>query len=112
MVVYDPIVVPSYSFAASPVVYETYRPIVSAPFVTRYRPGLSYVAPVTAYRPVTVYDPLVGDVPVASYRPVITYNAPAVYDPFVTEYYAPVVVRPKVFVTGQPVRNLFRAVTP
>jgi hypothetical protein len=120
MVVYDPVVVPSYPVAAPSVVYETYRPVVTTPWVTRYRPAVrySYPAPVTTYRPVTAYDPIVSDAPlesypvVTSYSPVVTYSAPAAYDPVVTSYYAPVVVRPRVFVAGQPVRNFFRAVAP
>jgi hypothetical protein len=116
-IVYDPVVVGSYPVVSAPVLYEAYRPIVSAPVVTTYRP-------VRVYRPITVYDPVVGDLPVAtypvttyrpvvtSYSPVVTYSAPVLYDPVVTSYYAPVVVRSKVFVAGQPVRNFFRAIGP
>jgi hypothetical protein len=123
-VVYDPVIVPMSPVIAPPVVYETYRPMVSAPVVTSYRRVVRYAAPVTSYRPITVYDPVVDDAaalpaagyPITAYRPVVTSyrytdDAPVIYDPVVTSYYAPVVY-PKVLVAGQPVRNFFRAITP
>ncbi len=73
--------------------------------VTYYPP----TAPVTTY-----YAPAV---PVTTYyAPAPIYTAPPVP---VTTYYAPAVtytpryiVRPKVYVRGQPIRNVLRAITP
>lgn len=78
----------------------TYRPVPAvtvyrpAPVVTTYRP-----APVVPYRPAPV---------VTTYRPVYptVVTAPAV----VTA--RPVIVDTDVYVPGQPVRNVLRAITP
>ena len=92
--------------------------------------GYMPAAPVVAYyaAPVATYSPVVTT---AYYAPqTVYYSAPAPYyvaQPVVTPYYvarpvvAPavvpvygraVVVRPKVYVAWQPVRNVIRAVTP
>ena len=96
------VVAPPAHVVYSPVV-PAYPPVVvqSAPVVTAYSPVV--VAPpapaVITYRPV---------VPVVAYRPVVTsYGGPA-YVPAGR----PVVMRTKVYVPGQPVRNLFRAIAP
>lgn len=70
---------------ASPVVYQSYYPsIPAAPVVT---PQVTY----RAYYPSTVYpSTVVGSAVVAP----------------------GVVVRPKVYVAGQPIRNVLRAITP
>ncbi|MEI8375234.1 MAG: hypothetical protein WCJ35_20630 [Planctomycetota bacterium] len=90
-------------------------------------------APVGPVPVVTYFAPA----PVASYGPVVTtsYYAPAPYyaaapvpyfvaSPVVAPFYVPppvvfapaygwpVVIQPRVFVPGQPVRNVLRAVTP
>lgn len=132
---YRPIVAPTYVAAESPVVVESYRPVISsysyAPpvsspnftsYSSNYRGTTSYYAPapVTAYSPVTSYAPTVTYSPVVTspvvttYSPVVTsYAAPVTtYRPVVTSYYTPYVVRTKVFVPGEPVRNFFRAITP
>lgn len=61
--------------------------------------------------PVTTY--YVPSVPVTTYYapsvPVITYSAPVVTTRY---YYSPYIVRPKVYVRGQPIRNVLRAITP
>lgn len=136
---YRPIVAPSY-VAQAPLVVESYRPVISsysyAPpvsspnftgYTSNYRGTTSYYAPtpVTAYSPVTSYAPTVTYSPVVTspvvtspvvttYSPVVTtYAAPVTtYRPVVTSYYTPYVVRSKVFVPGEPVRNFFRAITP
>lgn len=104
----------------------TYSQVVESPMVTAYRPsvvvGPIYGSPRTVYR---VYTPQV-----VTYRPVITTYRPVIttYRPVVTTHhpvvttYRPVgptvvyprtvVVRPKVYVRGQPVRNVLRAITP
>jgi hypothetical protein len=94
VVVYDP-VVPA---VVAPTV--TYAPVVTAPAVTTY-------APVIAAPPTVVYRPMV-----AAYSPVVTTYTPVVtgYAPVIAG--RPVLVRPKVYVAGQPVRNFFRAITP
>ncbi len=100
--------------------YVTYLPASPAPVVAYYAP-----APIVSYGPV---------VTASYYTPqTVYYSAPASYyvaSPIVTPYYvaspyvpatvavAPVyygravVVRPKVYVVGEPVRNVLRAVTP
>ncbi len=86
--------------------YVTFMPVGPMPVATYYAPA-----------------------PVVSYGPVVStsYYAPAPYyvaAPVVTPYYAAspvavapvygraVIVRPKVYVVGQPIRNVLRAVTP
>ena len=97
----------------SPVV--VHRPVVTyyspAPqVVSSYSPVVQYGTPVTTY-----YAP--GSVPATQAAPVVTYYAP--YAPVVTAYrpvyganHGAVIVRPKVYVRGQPIRNAFRAITP
>ena len=131
---------PGPNYAAPAVSYDasavTYRPIVPqyrvqyapqyyAPqYVPQYVP--QYAAPAVAYRPAV----MPYTVPVAGYRPVVpaAYTAPYVaYSPTVATAYgagayaAPaaagtgpkVIVKPKVvWVEGQPIRNLLRAITP
>lgn len=70
--------------------------------------GWTYVAPVG----VPMYSPVGHQYYTAS--PVYVYRLPMVPAPVVTApaqsfYLAPVVVRQKVFVHGQPVRNVLRA---
>jgi hypothetical protein len=99
--------------AGSTAAAGTYRIDTVQPYPVRttvvYRPGIVYtyspVTPaVTYYAPPVVTYP--GPAPFFAYRPG-AYLAPApVYYP------AAVVVRPKVYVRGQPVRNMLRAVTP
>jgi hypothetical protein len=84
VVVYDPFVAPAISY--SPIV-RAYSPVVTA-------------APTVVYRPPVVYSPVV-----TTYSPVVT-----AYSPIVAA--RPVLIRPKVYVAGQPVRNFFRAITP
>ncbi len=96
--------------------YIGYMP--AAPAVAYYAP------PVTAYAPVVQAAPVVTT---AFYAPqTVYYAAPAPY--FVAApiairaapaavavapvYGRAVIVRPKVYVVGQPVRNVLRAVTP
>ncbi len=88
----------------------------------QYRPmGPDYATPVVAYRP------LVPVVPMVAYRPVMSMATPyASYSPMPVSAYGPaaytmpaaaptgprVIVRPKVYVEGQPIRNLIKAFTP
>ncbi len=112
------------------------RPFVSAAPVVQSAPvwqGAPVASPccsqpVTTFRPVVVAQPQ----PVVAYRPVVvaprrvvTYYAPPVYAAprYVTNYAPvaapapavygrPVVVRTKVYVPGQPIRNALRWVAP
>ncbi len=96
-----------------------YSQVVESPMVTAYRPsvvvGLIYGSPRTVYRvyapQVVTYRPVI-----TTYRPVVTTNHPVVttYRPVgpTVVYPRTVVVRPKVYVRGQPVRNVLRAITP
>jgi hypothetical protein len=82
-----------------------YMPVAPAPVVAYYAPP-----PLVSYGPV---------VTTAYYAPPPYYVAPPVVTayygaPVVAPYYygRPVIVRPKVYIPGQPVRNVVRAVTP
>ena len=123
-------------FVVGPLGYTTYRPVVTySPIVTtparitRYSPIItSYASPVIrtyrpvvrTYRPVVRYPATIGyPAPVVSYRPVVRYRVPVTaYQPSVSAYgpmYMPagsLLVRPKVYVTGQPIRNALRAMAP
>lgn len=82
-------------------------------------------APVVAYYPGPVVAPVVRVparyyaaspvvVPAPVYATPVTYEAPVYAAPVYggAVYAAPVVVHPKFYVPGQPVRNVLRAVTP
>lgn len=88
----------AYTYSAA---YPTYAyPVVGTRFAAR---------PVVAM-PV-VAAPMVGSYPTVVARPIIafpntvSYSAPVVYP-------APVVIQPRFFVPGQPVRNIIRGVLP
>jgi hypothetical protein len=103
-VVSRPVVVPAPVVAPPPVVHH-FHPV--GPVYAYPPPVVAYRPPVVAYRPpVVAYRP-----PVVAYRPpVVVYRPTVVAAP--VYYPAPVGVRPKVYVVGQPVRNVLRAVTP
>lgn len=89
------------------------RPIVAQPLVVSAGYAESYAvgyAPYATYRPVvpTTYVVPAPVEPVVTYRPVSPYATYSI--PYAVA--RPVVVRPKVYVPGQPVRNAVRAVTP
>ena len=123
-------------FVVGPLGYSTYRPVVTyspvlrtpgritayspvitsspqiitygAPVVTRYRPAVTYPRTVRYRVPVTTYRPAVVRyrVPVTTYRPIVSGYSPVL---------APggaFIVGPMVYVTGQPIRNALRAMTP
>ena len=111
---WEPATTTTYAPTASPAV--TYSP------VTTYAPAVNY-APTVTYSPVR-YVPVANRcvTPTVSYMPVVArYPAPnyVTYAP-VTGAYATapapagpkVWVHPKVYVEGQPIRNLLRAITP
>lgn len=92
---------------ASPTYTTTYSPVVSyATPVTTYRPATTYAAPVTTYSPVITYSPVVN----YAYSPAVAYSP--VVTPVTAYYYPTAVVRSKVYYSGQPIRNFFRAITP
>ncbi|MBN2024368.1 MAG: hypothetical protein JW809_16415 [Pirellulales bacterium] len=64
--------------------------------------------------PVYTYPAYPGPVPMVVARPVVPVVAPApfVYGPAPVVYGYPYVVRSRVYVPGQPVRNTLRAVFP
>jgi hypothetical protein len=97
-----PVVVPPptvvHSFYPVGPVYAYPAPVVAVPPRVVYRPPVVVPAPV-------VYPP-----PVV-YRPPVAYPAPVFYGPAAV-YPAPVVIHPKIYVRGQPVRNVIRAVLP
>ena len=67
-----------------------------------------YAAPTFAYRPQYYAAP-----PVTAYRPVVAgYAAAPVVIPGAVAVGRPVIVRPKYYVPGQPIRNVLRAITP
>jgi hypothetical protein len=117
--------------AAQEVITTYYAPTVSTPVVSSYPVTTAYYspAPVTTYYAPTVapYTSYYAPTPVTSYyaptavtsyyapAPVTSYYAPAPVTsyyaptPYVTAYAAaPVYVRPRYYVPGQPIRNLFR----
>jgi hypothetical protein len=87
-----------------PVAVQAYypAPVAAAPVVAAY-----YAPPVysTYYAPAPVYSTYYAPAPVYS-----TYYAAPVVAPYGVYYGGPVVVRPRYFVPGQPVRNAFRAI--
>jgi len=101
---------------AAPVVVQrpVFAPVAPShvtrrPMVTSFRPApvsaYSRVVPsVSAYSPVTAYAPVVPSV--TAYSPVgpNTVAAPVAAPP--------VIVRPKVYIPGRPLRNLLQAITP
>ncbi len=107
----------------SVVVHDTLKPIVVPPgqvVVTHYHPFVTADGTVV-YKPVTVYSPVTTPGAVVTYHPVVTTFSPVVttrspvvttYRPVVVYGESRVVVRPKVYVVGQPLRNLLRAITP
>jgi hypothetical protein len=129
VVTYSPVITtPGRITAYSPIISSSPQIITyGAPVVTSYRPVVTYPrtvryrVPVGTYRPVVTYPRTVRyRVPVVTYRPaVVRYRVPVTtYRPIVTGY-SPVfvpggalIVRPKVYVTGQPIRNALRAMTP
>jgi hypothetical protein len=97
--------------------YVGYLPAVPAPVAGYYATGpVATYAPVVAtayYAPQAVYYPAPAPYYVAS--PVATpyyAAAPVAVAPVYYGYGPAVVVRPKVYVRGEPVRNVLRAVTP
>jgi hypothetical protein len=105
-----------------------WEPSAPVSYAAAYAPSAAYAPPV-AYAPVVNYAPAMNYVPMAA-----QYAAPRVtYMPVAARYpaqnyaaYAPVAnryapaapagpkvwVHPKVYVEGQPIRNLIRAITP
>jgi hypothetical protein len=108
---YSPIIAttPIITSYASPVI-RTYRPVVRTyrPVVRTYRPVIRYPATIRYSAPVASYRPAVVRyrVPVTAYRPTVSAYGP-MYMPA-----GSLLVRPKVYVTGQPIRNALRAMTP
>jgi hypothetical protein len=94
--------------------YVTFMPVGPAPVAAYYAP-----APVVSYGPV-VSTSYYAPAPYYAAAPLPYYAASPVVTPYyvarpvaVAPLYGPtVIVRPKVYVVGQPVRNVLRAVTP
>lgn len=114
--------VTNYAPAASTPIVTNYAPAASASVVTNYAPSPAPIpaAPVYSPAPIVTYRPAL---PVVTYRQPLSYIPPTVvgypgYAGNVSTVYAvpvaspAVIVRPKVYYPGQPVRNFFRAVTP
>ncbi|MGQ9576559.1 MAG: hypothetical protein ACUVUC_14700 [Thermoguttaceae bacterium] len=112
------------SFGPAVIAGVAYTPTAAAYLPTAaYCPPASYAVPTVAYRPALVqyarpaiaYQPA----PAPSPQPYAVYS-PAGLVGYSTAYAAPVavaagpwvIVRPKVYVEGQPIRNLIRAITP
>ena len=97
---------PGVGFAGGPTIVVQ-RPLVAPPVVVHSGYASGYTSGYGAYQPV-VPSTYVAQAPVVAYRPVVPYTTYSV--PYVAA--RPVVVHPKVYVPGQPVRNVVRAVTP
>ena len=84
----------------------TYGPVVATSYYAPY--AVRYAAPVPYYAAAPVVTPYYAAVPVATPY----YVASPVAVPAPLYYGRPVVIHPKVYVRGEPVRNVLRAVTP
>jgi hypothetical protein len=123
--------------AEYPTISTRWEPAATTTYVPSYAPS-----PTVTYSPVATYAPAVNYAPAVHYAPAVPYMpaatrcvAPSVsYIPVVARYPAPtyvtyapaagaypaapvpagpkVWVHPKVYVEGQPIRNLLRAITP
>ena len=123
LVVFTLLFVSSSVLAQTVIVLRPAPRVVYSPVVTAYSPVLIPSVPVVAsYAPTIVAPPVVTyyQAAPADYETIVT-PAPTIvgYAPAVPSYAVPVVVgrpdiivRPKVYVRGQPVRNIFRAITP
>ena len=102
--------------------YQAYPPMVqpTVAYQPMVQPTVAYqpvVQPTVAYQPQVYAEAQVAYRPIARYQPYVAatyvtagYGAPAAMAPVPG---APrVVVHPKVYVQGEPVRNLIKAVTP
>ena len=101
----------------------TYSTVAPAPVIT-YRqvlPAVVAPAPVVTYRPVApAYYAAPAPVvvyrqPVIAYAPSLPYYGPNTYSTYPNMPVVvarQVIVSPKVYVSGQPVRNVWRAITP
>ncbi len=100
--VYQPLVQPTVAYQpVAPSV--TYQPLAQP--TVAYEPQISCAVPQVAYRPVARYQPYLAATYVTA-----GYGAPAAMAPVPG---APrVVVHPKVYVQGEPIRNLIKAITP
>jgi len=89
----------------SPVI-PAYSPVVVQPtqVVTAYSP----VVVARPARAVVTYHPFVPPPAVMTYRPLV----PSYRAPMIVGAGRPIIVRPKVYIPGQPVRNILRAITP
>jgi len=87
-----------------PVVYSSYMPVT--PYYAAY-PSPVYAAPMYAapMYPAPMYAAPVVVAPRVVYRPAVLAPPVAVYSPGVVVY-------PRVFVPGQPIRNAIRAALP
>jgi hypothetical protein len=100
--------------------YIGYMPAAPVPAVSYYSPapvvGYGPVVATSYYAPQTVYysapAPYYVAAPVATPYYVASPYVPAPVAMAPVYYGRPVIVRPKVYIPGQPVRNVFRAVTP
>ena len=94
-------------FVASPVPVAVFRPVPAVvPVTTYYAPAPPVYGPVVTYSPVALPPPV-------AYTPPIAYATPIAYPTPIAVYPWPgAVVRTKVYVSGQPVRNVLRAVAP
>lgn len=98
---------------AGPMPMAVYRPVpVAVPMTTVYQPIVPSYAPVVTYQPPIVPAPIVYSPPVA-YGTTVGYGTPVVQEtPGVGYVWPTVVVSPRFYVPGQPVRNVLRAVAP
>jgi hypothetical protein len=98
--------------------YLAYMPVAPGPVVSYYAPApaVSYgpVATTSYYAPAPYYAaaapvPYYAAAPVPYYAAAPVMGGPVAFAPV---YARPVIVRTKVYIPGEPVRNVLRAVTP
>ena len=98
---------------SGPMPVAVYRPIPAVvPVAPVFQPVVPAVVPVVTYRPAVVPAPLVYGPPVP-YGTTVAYGPGAVFGtPSIGYAWPTVVVQPRFYVPGQPVRNVLRAVAP
>lgn len=108
--------------AATPVVVQPAPVVVTSNYATGYSsyvaPTYSSLSPIVTTSTYSTLSPVVTTPTYSTLSPVVTTTPVVAYRPVVTSYAVPyvtspaVIVSPRGYVPGEPVRNFFRAVAP